>query len=298
MLMNRRSFLACGLTGAAALLFAGGRLPAAEPTVVGSSRLRFSSWLNMVRGDLPEQLAWVEKMGFEAIELRGNFLKMRGAWKEALKNTPLVPSALDWSSLGLIVAGSDAERTASVDSLKAAIDTAADLRVPNIIIVPPRLGTKLVLPDRERSVAIIREVLGGLADQAAQAGTCLTIEPVVPKEVNCINNVAEAVALCTSIGKPGVGIVFDFCKMIQVEEDLTAAMVTGAPFIRQIHLSSRKRTLPGQEAEDATKFFDGFRGMKKIGYGGFCSFECGKMETYQDQVGASMKFLRAQWDAA
>ena len=298
MQMNRRSFLACSLTGVAALLLNGGILPAADSPVVRTPRLRFSSWLNMVKGNLPEQLAWVEKMGFESIELRGNFMKMRGEWKEALKKSHLVPSALDWSSLGLIVAGSEAERSASLDSLKAAIDTAADLKAPNIIIVPPRLNSNLVLPDREKSVAIIREVLGGLADRAAQAGTCLMIEPVTPKGVNCINSTAEGAALCASIDKPGVGIVFDFCQMIQVENDLTAAMVAGGNYIRQIHLSSRKRTLPGQETEDAEKYRDGFRGLKQIGYAGFCSFECGKMETYQDQVGASMDFLRAQWDAS
>ena len=301
-MLTRRHLLATGLAGAAAAFF--GALPAgfgAEPAVPDAGaqpRLRFSSWLNMVRGDLPEQIRWVESQGFEGFELRGNIAKMHPLWKEALRTTHLKPTALDWSSLGLIVAGSAAERAASVDSLKAAIDTAGDLRTPNIIIVPPRLNAKLVLPDREGSLAIIRDVLGGLADRAAQAGTCMLIEPVGPKEVQCLNNVAESVAMCTSIGKPGVGIVFDFCKMIAVEPDLTAAVVAGAPFIRQIHLSSRRRTMPGQEAEDAVKFTEGFRGLKQIGYQGFCSYECGKMETYQDQVPGSMEFLRTCWAKA
>ena len=298
MTMNRRSFLAWSLTAAAALMTSHRPLSAAEPSIAKSPRLRFASRLYFVRGDLSQQLAWIEKQGFESIELNGNPVQMHAAWKQAFAHSSLIPSALNWNSLETIVAGTAQQRSASIDSLKAAIDTCGDLKIPNIVIVPPRLRPEFTLPEPTQSFSIIRDVLGSLADRASQAGTCLMIEPVTPKDAQCINTVADAVNLCTSINKPGVAFVFDFCKMIQTEPDLAGAIERGAPFLRQVHLSSSKRTFPGQEKEDVVKFRDGFRGLKKIGYNGFCCFECGNKENYQDKVGASMEFLRTQWDAA
>jgi sugar phosphate isomerase/epimerase len=302
MQLTRRHLLAASLVGAASALLGG--LPrgfGAEPTPPATgpgARLRFSSWLNMVRGNLSEQLRWVEAQGFEAIELRGNFAQMHPAWKEALRSTPLVPSALDWSSMGTLVAGSAIEQQKALSSLQQAIDIAADLRVPNIIIVPPRLGQGLNLPEPARAVERMAEILGGLADRAAQAGTCLLIEPVSRKGVHCIHTIADGVDLCRRVNKPGVGVVGDFCHMIQMETDLTEGLAGGGAHLRQIHLSSRRRTLPGQEAEDREKFTAGFRGLKRLGYHGFCSFECGKLETYQDQVPGSLAFLRSCWAEA
>ncbi len=294
MLMNRRSFLSYGVAGAAALLLRGTPLAAAD-LPQATPRLRLSSWLKHVKGDLPEQLAWVEKMGFESIELRGQWETMAPVWKAALKNSKLVPSAMDWSSMGHIVAGSAADREKSLDSLKRAIDVAGDLNTPNVIIVPPRLNKGLDLPSAEKSVAIMRDTFASLAPRAAAAGTCLAIEPVNRVLVNCINTMGEAAALCREIGQPGVGIVFDFQQIMREEPDLDRAMQNGGAFVRQIHLSSRRGHLPGYAAEDREKYLQGFRGLKRIGYGGICSFECGSPNSYMEKVGESMTFLRNIW---
>ena len=297
MTTTRRGFLGLGLVGAATLI-AGNSSPlaAGEPPAT-TATLRFSTWLNTIRGNLPQQLDYAEKMGFEAIELRGDIFKNIAPWKEALATSRLKVSALDWSSLGPIVGGVPAEREKSLDHLKRSIDAAAELKAPSLIVVPPRLSHP-GLPDAATSRRIIIDTLGPLAETAAKAGTCIMFEPVNRKGVNCLHFVVDAASACREINSPGIGVVADFCQMIQEETNLTGAMLSGGSWIRQIHLSSRKRTLPGQEAEDAEKFLQGFRGLKLINYQGYCSFECGKIETYQEQIAESMAFLRTQWSQA
>jgi sugar phosphate isomerase/epimerase len=291
---TRRGFLGLGLAGAATLM--GGNPPpltAGEPPAT-TATLRLSTWLNTIRGDLSQQLDYAEKMGFEAIELRGDIFKNIAAWKEALTTSRLKVSALDWSSLGPIVGGVPAAREQSLDHLKRSIDAAAELKAPNLIVVPPRLSHP-GLPDAATSRRIIIDTLGPLAETAAKAGTCIMLEPVNRKSVNCLHFVADVASVCREINSPGIGLVADFCQMIIEETNLTGAILSGGKWIRQIHLSGRNRSLPGHQAEDEQFYREGFRGLKLINYPGYCSFECGKIETYQEQIAESMAFLRTQW---
>lgn len=86
--------------------------------------------------------------------------------------------------------------------------------------------------------------------------------------------------------------------MMEEETNQTGAFLSGGKYVKQVHLSSRRRTLPGEEKEDGQQFLEGYRGLKMTGYPGYCSFESGKIETYEEGVIKSMAFLRDVWSRA
>jgi len=306
--LSRRDWLATGLLGSLALA-AGNPARAAEgPAERPASadplarkheaKLRLSSWWLPVPGDIDAQLAFLEKAGMEGVELRGGVLKEPARFKAALAKTKLVATALDWSNCSAICSDDEAARRKSLDDLKRAIDVAHDFKAPNIIVVPPRVKSSFRTPDARTARQTLLEVLPEYAALAHQAGTCLTIEPVTRESVVCLHTVAETAAFCREIKSPGIGIVADYSIMAQEETNLSGAFISGGAYVRQVHLSSRRRRLPGQESEDTRLYAEGFRGMKAIGYQGFCSFESGMFSGFCENLAASVAFLRQQWDLA
>ncbi|MBB5031613.1 sugar phosphate isomerase/epimerase family protein [Prosthecobacter vanneervenii] len=295
--MSRRRLLGSGLAALDALasknpLHATEAVPQ-KPEV----RLRFSSWLIGLQGDLDQQLDFVEKAGFEAVELRGGVANNRARWARALNGRPLEVSGLDWGHFTDMVSDDAAKRQKSIDSLKYAIEAAHELKAQVLVCVPPRHTAGVKLPDPIATRKILMETLTPLAGMAAEAGTSIGIEAVRRSSVNCLHTLVEVAGFIRESKCEGLSLVADFCIMMEEETNQTGAVLSGGKYIKQVHLSSRKRTLPGEEKEDEAQFLEGFRGLKMIGYNGFCSFECGKAN-YQDGVLKSMAFLRDVWARA
>jgi sugar phosphate isomerase/epimerase len=53
--------------------------------------------------------------------------------------------------------------------------------------------------------------------------------------------------------------------------------------------------MPGKNPRDVQLYREGFAGLKQIGYQGYCSFECGNIDTFKEQFASSMDFLRIIW---
>jgi sugar phosphate isomerase/epimerase len=261
------------------------------------AKLRFSSWLIGIRGDLEQQLDFVERAGFDAIELRGTIANNKQNWLKALSKRSIPVSGMDWGHFTDTVSDDAAKRQKSIDSLKYAIDAAHELKAPVLICVPPRHGQNVALPDPITTRKILLETLSPLGELAAQAGTCIGIEAVRRSSVNCLHTLVEVAGLIRESKCVGLGLVADFCIMMEEETNQTGAILSGGKYIKQVHLSSRKRTLPGEEKEDEQQFLEGFRGLKMMGYQGYCSFESGKAN-YEEGVMKSMAFLRDIWARA
>lgn len=300
--LSRRDWLATGLLGSASLAAGAASVLAAEPPKgelpPKEAKLRLSSWWLPVPGDIDAQLAFLEKAGVEGVELRGGVLKDPDKFKKALAKTRLVPTALDWSNCSAICSDDEKARQKSLDDLRRAIDIAHDFKAPNIIVVPPRLKSSYKAPDARTARQMLLDVLPKYGELAHEAGTCLTIEPVVRSSVVCLHTLAETAAFCRELNSPGVALVADFSIMAEEETSLHGAFLSGGRYVRQVHLSSRRRRMPGQESEDARLFADGFKGLKAIGYQGFCSYECGMFTGFCENLPMSMAFLRQQWDLA
>lgn len=306
--LSRRDWLASALLGSLTLGAAGlaraAEGPAERPAPVdplarkNEAKLRLSSWWLPVPGDIDTQLAFLEKAGMEGVELRGGVLKDPAKYKTALAKTKLVATALDWSNCSAICSDDEAAKQKSLDDLKRAIDIAHDFKAPNIIVVPPRVKSPFRTPDARAARQTLLEVLPKYGELAHQAGTCLTIEPVSRGSVVCLHTLAEVAMFCREVNSPGIALVADYSIMAQEETNLSGAFISGGSHVRQVHLSSRRRRLPGQEAEDTRLYAEGFRGMKAIGYRGFSSFESGMNSGFCENLAASVAFLRQQWDLA
>lgn len=294
---NRRQFLGRSLAALGALAGAQPIRAAESGKDKPESRLRFSSWLLGIQGDLERQLDFIEHAGFEAIELRGTIANNKANWMKALSKRSIPVSGMDWGHFTDMVSDDAAKRQKSIDSLKYAIDAAHELKAPVLICVPPRFGQNVALPDPITTRKMLLEMLPPLGELAAQAGTCIGIEAVRRSSVNCLHTLVEVAGFIRESKCSGLGLVADFCIMMEEETNQTGAMLSGGRYIKQVHLSSRRRTLPGEEREDEQQFLEGFRGLKMIGYPGYCSFESGKAN-YEDGVGKSMAFLRDIWARA
>ena len=297
MLCSRRRFLFAGGAAVASLAAFGSRQAGAVDAAKPGAKVKFSSWLIPLRGDLDQQLDFVERAGFEAVELRGTIANNKQIWLNALSKRRLPVSALDWGHFTDMVSESPEKRQKSIDSLKFAIDAAHELKAPVLICVPPRHGRGVTLPDPAATRKILLETLAPLGELAAKAGTCIGIEAVDRKSVNCLHTLVEVAGFCRESKSPGLGMVADFCIMIQEETNQTGAFLSGGAYVKQVHLSSRGRLLPGERKEDEQLFLEGFRGLKMIGYQGYCSFESGKAN-YEQGVTKSMTFLRDIWARA
>jgi sugar phosphate isomerase/epimerase len=312
MSITRRGILAAGLAGTAMLCTpsrpAAADEPVREPAGTTAGRpaaLKFSSWYNHLSGSLPERLAYLQKIGVEGFELRsiknlpngidGNPLSNVSYYQQVLRDSPLRVTALDWAHLGAMVSTSAEVREKATNHLLRAIEVAHTLQAPNLIAVPPRLNKDIDLPDGRESRKLLMETLPRLGELAAQAGTCILIEPCTRALVNCLHQVADAAAFVRDCNCRGLGLVPDFNLMAVEETNVTGAFLSGGAFVRQVHLSGAGRKMPGQGKDDEQRFREGFRGLKLIGYQGYCSFECGSSETFSNDVVTSMAFLRRIW---
>ena len=295
--LSRRHWLGSGLAALGALAAKRPAFAAEAGKDQPEAKLRFSSWLIGIRGDLDQQLDFVERNGFEAIELRGTIANNKANWIKALSKRSIPVSGMDWGHFTDMVSDDATKRQKSIDSLKYAIEAAHELKAPVLVCVPPRHGQNVALPDPIATRRMLLETLSPLGELAAQAGTSIGIEAVRRSSVNCLHTLVEVAGFIRESRSPGLGLVADFCIMMEEETNQTGAVLSGGQHLKQVHLSSRKRTLPGEEKEDERQFLEGFRGLKMIGYQGYCSFECGKAN-YEEGVSRSMAFLRDIWARA
>jgi len=141
----------------------------------------------------------------------------------------------------------------------------------------------------------LMEHLAEIGEHGAKVGGRILLEPLNRGEAWFLRQVADAAAMCREINSPGVAAMGDFYHMNIEEPSDMGAFISGGRWLHHVHLASRKRVLPGQDERD---FTDGFKGLKAIGYGDYCSLECGCDGDREVEIPKAAKFLRAQWKAA
>ena len=308
--MNRRDFFGVGAAlgvGVAASTLS--NVSVAQTTEEmdqrGVAKLRICSQVGPAPGkDLPEKLEKMKKYGCEAVEYGGDCV---GKGEERLKlanDAGLEVGAICWGSHGGDLCSEDvSKRQKGIDDLKAAIETAGIMKCPGVIYVPAFNGQTKLTNQEIRSLLL--DFMPPLAEFAQQCGTNIIFEPLNRGEAYFLRQVADGAAIARDILKKagiesGMAVMGDFYHMDTEETSQMGALISGGPLLKYIHLAggvnNPRRTFPG---ENDMTFVDGFRGLKYIGYQGFCSFECGcakedKEQAFQD----SIAFLRAQWDLA
>jgi len=293
--MDRREFLRTSLAGT---LVAGLVRPAlGAETAPAAAALRLGSQEGRIPGkDLREKVLKLESWGGTGLEIGGAPANRVPEIKAAVQGTSVKVSALCWGSRNGDLVSTDAEkRRGGIEALQKALDVAGELGAAGVIFVPCFHKQSTLTP--EQLDPILLEILPALGEYAKARGTRVLLEPLNRGETFYLNRLEQAAIFCDKVSSPGLGMMGDFYHMGKEEADDRAAFVRAGKWLQHVHLASRTRVLPGQ---DDRTYVEGFRGLKQIGYQGFCSLECGvKKDTDPAvEIPKAFRFLEEQWRLA
>lgn len=296
MSMDRRRFLA---GAAVASLGAAARpLPtlAEERGRATKAELKISSQEGLIPGrSLEEKLDRMEQWGIVGLEVGGGGLPGRvDALQKALNGRKVKISAICAGFRGALVSDDEAVRKEAVSSISEILVAAGALGSTGLIVVPAFNGQTRLGNQEARKVLL--DLLPGLGEVAVKAGTRLLLEPLNRGEAFFLRQLADAAAICRDANHPGVCMMADFYHMGREETSHEGAILCAGQYLHHVHLATFPgRVLPGQEQYDYT---DGFRGLKRIGYRDYCSFECGCRGDALQEIPKAVRFLREQWAQA
>lgn len=301
MTLTRRRMLQSGVLGAAGLGTASGAsaLPARRHPIPSRpdypATLQLASREFVIPGEtINEKLDNMERWGFSAIELDGAGLGPRVAEiKNALRGRDISVGAVCAGYDGVLVHENPDMRHLTKVSIMELISSMAELQPVGLIVVPAFVGQSLLYLQSARE-ALLND-LPELGEHAWANGTRVLIEPLNRAETWYIRQLADAAALCNEIDLPGVAMMGDFYHMGIEEPCDYAAFLSARKHLRNVHLASRQRLLPGQDDRD---FRPGFRALKEIGYTYYCSLECFPQGDLSVEIPKSVEFIRRQWEEA
>jgi len=269
--------------------------PKGQPEAKPKAVLKLSSQLGVIPGkELPEKLAFMEKCGFDGVELGADIVGNEKKYEDAIKNTKLQVSAVCLGSCkGDLVSDVVEKRAGGIERLKQVVTSAGALKSTGVVYVPAFNGETKLTNQEIRSILL--DTLPDIGEHAVKAGTRIVLEPLNRKDTFFLRLVADAASIARDCNSPGIGVMGDFYHMFIEETSDLGAFISGGSYVHHAHLASRIRVLPGQ---DERQFVDGFRGLKWIGFQDFCSFECGVRGNREEEIPKSMAFLRDQWAKA
>ena len=314
--MKRREFLAAGAAAAVALSSnIDLKAEVTDSTYDGKSanqqanaHLCLCSQLGIIPGkDVEEKFAKMKAWGMEAAEFGGDVADPERAanYKKALADAGLKAAAVCWGSHGGDLMSFEKERKQrGTDDLKKVLEGAGILGCTGVIYVPAFNGQSPLTNQEIRKMLL--DDFPALADFAAECGTTIIFEPLNRGEAFFLRQVADGAAIARDINeasekKCGMAVMGDFYHMSIEETDMMGAFISGGKLLKHVHLaggvSNPRRTLPGL---NQSRFVEGFRGLKYIGYTGPCSFECGCPGDLdrEEAIQNSLNFLRKEYELA
>ncbi len=306
--MNRRDFFNAGAvmgaglltTGAVRSTFADTAAPAGKRDL---AKLRICSQLGIIPGDdIETKLKNMKEWGCEAFEVGGEVTdpEVCDKYNKLKKDFDLEVSAICWGSLGgALVSTDDQVQKDGMETFKRVLEGAGKIGARGVIHVPAFNGQS-ELSNQEILKRCV-DYLSELGEFAVSCGTTIILEPLCRYETFFLRQVAFGASICRDCGgrENGVTVMGDFYHMDSEETSDMGAFISGGDYVNHVHLAGGRaepmRTLPGQ---NGMSFVDGFRGLKYIGYTGFCSFECGCKGDPMVEIPKSIAFLRDQWAQA
>lgn len=155
---------------------------------------------------------------------------------------------------------------------KTALLRAEKLAIPYIVLGS---GGARNFPDgfsKEEAVLQFTDFCKGLAEILKEINVTVVIEPLQKRESNLINTLTEGAEIVRAVGSEKIQLLADFYHMSCDGEDESSILKYG-DIIRHCHIAQKAdRLAPGTNDEDFTPFFEA---LKKVGYNGGVSCECG-----------------------
>lgn len=296
--MLRRDFLKNSLVtaGAAACFGALNQKASAQAAAEPKPKavLKLSSQAGVCPGkDLAEKVANLEKWGAAGIELGAGFNPKEV--NDVLKNSKIKVSAI-CAADGPYIVSDTAQQRRAVDNAKKILERAGEVGSSGVIMVPSFNGQKNQLWGGEAHKLLV-DLLREMGEHAVKCNCRMLLEPLNKGEAWYLRNLATAAEICRAVNSPGVGMMGDFYHMHLEETSDQGAFISAGKYLHHVHLASRtrNRTLPHQDNSD---YRDGFIGLKRIGYQGYCSLECGCRGDRMVEIPKTFRYLEQQWEEA
>lgn len=304
MRLDRRKFLKSSIAGSAALAIGGCNSFASANSNDKNSTAEVKLNISFQEGTAPgsnlnEKFDFMEKHGVVGFESHGKALLARkNEYIEALKGRNIKMSAICAGFDGFILSTDPEIRKQCRDTMAQLIVAAGEVGSTGVIIVPAFNSQIPVMPHTQETRDFLCEQFNEMGTLAQQHGTTVILEPLNRGEAFYLRQVADAASICRDINNPGVTCLGDFWHMTREETSDYAAFISAGKYLQHVHIASRKRrSMPGEDNE-ADNYVDGFRGLKKLGYDKYVSFECGCQGEREVVVPAALELLRKQWEEA
>ena len=304
MKFDRRNFIKTSLAGSAALAIGGCNSVASSKTNLTDKSLNAKLNISFQEGTAPganlkEKFDFMEEHGVVGFEPHGKpLLERKEEFKEALKGRDIKVSAICAGFDGFILSTDPEIRKLCRDSMEQLIIAAGEIESTGVIIVPAFNAQVPVMPHTQETRDFLCEQFDEMGTLAQQHGTTVILEPLNRREAFYLRQLADAASICRDINNPGVTCLGDFWHMTWEETSDYAAFITAGEYLQHVHIASRKRrSMPGEDGE-ADNYVDGFKGLKKIGYDKYVSFECGCKGDREVVVPSALELMRKQWEEA
>ena len=133
-------------------------------------------------------------------------------------------------------------------------------------------GPKDQKPLPEKGVEQYTDFCRQLAARISDLKVCVVIEPLRPNESNIINYVWQGLQIVEDVNSPRIQQLADLFHMIMGRESPESIVQAGCR-LRHVHIAEKEtRQYPGKDDFDFSPYFEA---LKKIGYSGGISCECG-----------------------
>jgi sugar phosphate isomerase/epimerase len=249
---------------------------------------------------LAEQLTWLERLGFDGVELCAGSLDLPPRELRAIFAAFPVRAANVTGAFTLLHPDPK-EREAAKEQIRRRLDLAAELGAAAGVLVVPQFGRPPGLPDLsplKTGVELENELLvlqlRELAPAAKAAGVPIFLEPLNRYEAHVVNRLEQGVAFAEQVG-PEIKIMADFFHMNIEEADIAASILAAGKQIVYVHVADSNRLQPGLGHLD---FGPGFAALKEVGYDGFLGIECRVEGAKEKALPISTALLREWWEAA
>ncbi|MDO4628177.1 MAG: sugar phosphate isomerase/epimerase family protein [Planctomycetia bacterium] len=264
------------------------------------ANLRICSRMEVIPGkDLEEKFAKMKSWGIEGAEVNVPLYGREDEIRMALANAGLVAAMTNFGvNPGNIISPNPEQRQLGIDSMKRKLEAAGRVGCAGMLYVPLFGAPK----DGETNQSIrarLVDVLHPLAEFALEHKTCIVFEPLNRRESTFLCRVSDGAAICRDINSDGMKVMGDFYHMSIEETDMMGAFISGGKYLAHVHLagglSDPVRSIPGQ---NKSRYVEGFRGLKYIGYNAYCSFECGVRGDREIEIPKAITFLKREWELA
>jgi sugar phosphate isomerase/epimerase len=263
--------------------------------------LRLACQEQLLPGDtLQQKWETAQQLGFQAIELRGrgdgHFAARLPELRRAVADGVPIPTVC--VDMTYFVGDFDAERRRDAQAqLRSQLSTVAAIG-GRLVMTPASYGmfSRRLPPfdpprSEEEDQAVLVEAFAGLAGHAEAEGVVIGLEPLNRYEDHMVNTLAQAVALCTEVGSPGLGVVADSYHMNIEEADPPASLRAAREHLVHVQVSDSNRLEPGAGHLDWAGWL---AALDEIGFGHELTYECRLSGPPEEALAASTAYLRAR----